>query len=198
MIKQFAKQFISIIGALYFKIKAMIFYRVNPKRINIMKDGKIYSKVRIIQMFSSGKITLGARAKIHKNTKIVLAGGNLQIGENTTIGENSIINCFSDVIIGESVVTADRINFITNTHNYEDVTKPICEQAGEAFPICIGKGSWIGINVTFLPGSSIGRNCVVGANAVVKGIYPDYCVIGGIPSIVLKQYDPITEKWIRK
>lgn len=44
--------------------------------------------------------------------------------------------------------------------------------------IIIGDGCWIGINATILGGTEIGKNSVA-AGAVVKGIYPDYCVICG-------------------
>lgn len=38
---------------------------------------------------------------------------------------------------------------------------------------------------------------MVGANAVVKGEFPDYCVIAGVPAVVVKKYDFETESWIK-
>lgn len=61
----------------------------------------------------------------------------------------------------------------------------------------ISKYSKIGINAVILAGTKIGKNCVVGANAVVKGEFPDYCVIAGVPAVVVKKYDFETESWIK-
>jgi acetyltransferase-like isoleucine patch superfamily enzyme len=36
---------------------------------------------------------------------------------------------------------------------------------------------------------------VVGANAVVRGKFPDYCVIVGIPAKIVKRYDFVTKQW---
>lgn len=35
------------------------------------------------------------------------------------------------------------------------------------------------------------------AGVVVKGVYPDYCLIGGIPAKIIKIYDKAKEKWIK-
>ena len=84
------------------------------------------------------------------------------------------------------------------THNYKDISKPINEQGGEARPIIVGDGSWIGINSTILDGTVIGKNCVVGAHSLVKGSFPDYCVIAGAPAKIIKRYNEQNKLWIRE
>jgi len=44
--------------------------------------------------------------------------------------------------------------------------------------------------VVVLPGSQIGKHVVVGANSVVTGHLPDFCVAVGSPARVIKQYSP--------
>ena len=39
-----------------------------------------------------------------------------------------------------------------------------------------------------LPGARIGKHVAVGANSVVTGVLPDYCVAVGAPARVIKQY----------
>ena len=41
-----------------------------------------------------------------------------------------------------------------------------------------------------LPGTSLGRNTVVAAGAVVRGTFPDHVVIGGVPAKVLRHLGP--------
>lgn len=35
----------------------------------------------------------------------------------------------------------------------------------------------------------------MGANAVVRGHFPDYSVIVGVPAHVVKRYNPETKEW---
>ena len=59
----------------------------------------------------------------------------------------------------------------------------------------IGDDSWIGENVCII-GASIGRHCVIGANAVVTKEIPDYCVAVGNPARVIKRYDFEQKDWV--
>ena len=72
---------------------------------------------------------------------------------------------------------------------------PVKNQPSISGEIVIGDGTWLGMNATVLAGSHIGKNCVVAAHSVVKGDFPDYCVLGGVPSRILKQYNKETGKW---
>ena len=142
-----------------------------------------------------GSLVIGHRTKIHKNTKIVVDGGNLVIGNNCSFGESNIFNCFDSIIIEDEVLTADRVSFICNKHSYENTSVAIINQTTAFGPIFVGKGSWLGINSVILPNTHIGRNSVVAANAVVKGHFPDYCILAGIPAKVIKRFNSLTEKW---
>ena len=142
-----------------------------------------------------GALAIGHHTKIHKKTKIVIDGGNLTIGGNCSFGESNIFNCFDNIIIEDEVLTADRVSFICNIHSYEDTSVAIINQICTSGPIFVGKGSWIGINSVILPNTHIGKNSVVAANAVVKGQFPDYCVLAGIPAKVIKQFNTLTNKW---
>ena len=104
-------------------------------------------------------------------------------------------NWSGGVNIGSGVLFADHISLIANEHVYEDTTSPIMSQECTSLPIVIGDGSWIGINATILGGTEIGKNSVVAAGAVVKGKFPDYCVVGGVPARVIKRYYPEEKEW---
>ena len=182
-----------IVFRLYWRIKIC-----HNGRVHISYSSWIGKKIRIIWRSNDGIMKLNENSKICDNAKIIMAGGDFCVGEGTCLGEGAIVNVFADVYIGDNVVTADNVNYITNTHFYEDITKPINWLGGTQNPIYIGDDSWIGINVTILDGTIIGKHCVVAANAVVKGIFPDYCVIAGIPAKIIKQYNFDAERWERK
>lgn len=60
--------------------------------------------------------------------------------------------------------------------------------------IVVGENSFVGANVTILPGVRIGRNCVIGAGAVVTKSIPDYSVAAGVPARVLSDTWAYAEK----
>ncbi|UTW12691.1 DapH/DapD/GlmU-related protein [Marinobacterium rhizophilum] len=53
--------------------------------------------------------------------------------------------------------------------------------SGYGAPIRIGDNSWLGGNVSVLPGIIIGCNCVAGAGSVVTRDLPDSVVAAGNP-----------------
>ena len=111
------------------------------------------------------------------------------------MGEYGIYNVFADIIIGSNIITADRVSFVTNIHQYEDVDTPVKDQVSTNDSIVIGDGTWIGMNATVLAGSKLGKHCIVAAHSVVKGEFPDYCVLGGTPAHIIKQYNPDSGIW---
>jgi acetyltransferase-like isoleucine patch superfamily enzyme len=89
---------------------------------------------------------------------------------------------------------SSNINILSTTHCIEgrswirDLDNEYIRHNGKLkdVPIIIGDECWIGLNVVIMPGTNLGRGCVVGANSVVKGSFPDYSVIGGVPAKILK------------
>ena len=59
----------------------------------------------------------------------------------------------------------------------------------------IGEGSFIGYGAAIQAGTILGKHCIVGTNAVVRGSYPDYSVIVGVPGRVIKRYNPKSGNW---
>lgn len=92
------------------------------------------------------------------------------------------------VTIGKDVLFASNVSLIANAHEYKDTLVPIKNQEEIPKEISIGAGSWIGIGAIILGETHIGKNCVVGAGSVVKGVFPDYCVIVGNPGKIMKRY----------
>lgn len=78
-----------------------------------------------------------------------------------------------------------RANIITNNHVFSDRQRPIMEQGVVCAPVTIEDDVWIGVNVTILPGVTVGKGSVLGAGAVVTKDVKPFTVVAGVPAKVM-------------
>lgn len=119
----------------------------------------------------------------------------LEIGNGSCIGNFNHIYATNKVIIGQNVLTADKVYISDNLHCYEDVHTPIIHQPIKQLnSVEIGDGTWLGENACII-GVKIGKNCVIGANSVVNKDVPDFCVAVGSPAKIIRRFNSITKEW---
>lgn len=124
--------------------------------------------------------------------------GHLKIGSGCVFGYNNHITAVRDVVIEDHVLTANNVYISDNLHAYEDVEVPVLHQPVRfKRRVLIGQGSWIGENACII-GASVGKNCVIGANAVVTHDIPDFSVAVGAPAVVIRYFDLHGKRWIAK
>jgi acetyltransferase-like isoleucine patch superfamily enzyme len=96
----------------------------------------------------------------------------------------------SRVVFGSNVFVTD--NYHGNTSNVDmNRMSSILTLPGE---VVIEDGAWIGNNVCILPGVTIGRGSIVGANSVVNSDIPPYTIAAGAPAKVKKTLHPRADK----
>ena len=64
--------------------------------------------------------------------------------------------------------------------------------------VSIGENSFIGAGAVILPGTQIGKLCIIGAGAVVKGEIPDYSVVVGNPCKVINDTRKYGDKILKE
>ena len=116
----------------------------------------------------------------------------VRIGDRTMIGRGSHIVGHFSIDIGDDIQTGPYVYITDQNHGYENPDEPVGAQWPNDVPVSIGSGSWIGTGVVILPGTTLGRNVVVAAGAVVRGTFPDHSVIAGVPARLVRRYDPET------
>lgn len=152
------------------------------KPVSLIGTKNIYVKDRV-------RIYPGVRMEAHN-------GGKIVINENCSIAQNFHITAEQEELIIEKNTTILGNVFITNIdHDYRDINKHIMDQEWKVRTTRIGEGSFIGFGAAIQAGTVLGKHCIVGTNAVVRGEYPDYCVIVGFPGRVIKKYNPDTKEW---
>ena len=114
----------------------------------------------------------------------------IKIGNNVKFSRGCHIGAIKKIVIEDNVLLGS--NVLINDHSHGetfDFSKPRHQlplySKGD---ILIGENTWIGDNAVILPGVHIGKNCVVGANAVVtKSFMDEGLVIAGNPAHIVKR-----------
>jgi len=112
----------------------------------------------------------------------------VRIGSRCVIGRGSHIVGHWLIDIGDDIQTGPFVYITDQNHSYEDPVEPIGRQWPTEAGVRIGSGSWLGANVIILPGAQIGEHVVVAAGAVVRGTFPDRCVIAGVPAKIVRRW----------
>jgi lipopolysaccharide O-acetyltransferase len=126
----------------------------------------------------------------------------LHFGDNVQLNDYVHITALQSVYVGNNVLMASRIYISDSAHgDYsgrgQDAhpDEPPAQRLLACKPVVIEDNVWLGDAVAVLPGVTIGRGTVVGANSVVTKSLPPYVVAVGAPAKPIKQYNFTTNKW---
>lgn len=109
-----------------------------------------------------------------------------QLGNGTKIGNNVILAYGGlGIVIHERAVIGDNVTIGTCV-TIGGTTKKV------AVPV-IGDNTIISSGAKILGPIEIGKNCVIGANAVVVDSIPDNCLAAGVPAKIVKENIDISD-----
>ncbi|WP_285596209.1 acyltransferase [Actinomycetospora sp. NBRC 106378] len=162
--------------------------KVRRKQPHIVLKGMVFlgKDVSLECRPGLGRLEIGRFTHIGDRTKVRCHEGSLRIGDKAVFGADNTINAYLDVEFGDATLLADWIYVCDFDHRYEDIHRPIKDQGIVKTPVRVGPETWVGTKVTILRGTTVGRGCVLGAHAVVKGIVPDYSVAVGAPARIVR------------
>ncbi len=144
------------------------------------------------------RIYIGSRVRIFPGLRAECHGdGRIFIHDNVAIGQGFHVTCIGDLHIGEGALITGYISVTDIEHEYESVGVPVIDQPMTWKKTEIGENCFIGMGARIQAGTILGKGCIVGTNAVVRGHFPDHSVIVGAPARVVKHYDPTSGKWKR-
>lgn len=123
----------------------------------------------------------------------------IDIGDRVVINAFTHIGAMQHITLGNDVGIASGVCIEDHHYEYEGAggERPLKKQPFRVAPVVIEDGAMIGEHVTILAGVTIGTNSWIGANSVVTGDIPAYCVAAGVPARVIRRLDPVTGKWGR-
>lgn len=178
---------------------------------NLLLTKLFYSKSRLIRFPFDIRnksnidlgigLTTGVGCRIEAFPKIK---GNivLQFGKNVQINDYVHITAMESVIIGNNVLLASKIYISDCSHgsycgdendspsNTIPAARPLY-----AKPVLIEDNVWLGEFVSVLPGVTIGKGTIVGANSVVAKSLPANVIAIGTPAKPIKKFNFETSRW---
>lgn len=114
----------------------------------------------------------------------------LRIGECVCINYRCHIGCINRITIGNHVLIGSNVLITDHAHGcFSEENKDIPWAKKKLYskgPVIIEDNVWIGENVCVMPGVTIGKGSVVGANTVVTHDIPPYSMAVGVPAKVIK------------
>ena len=120
---------------------------------------------------------IGEGTSIHTGLHLYNPTG-IEIGKDTIIGENAVLDGRGKIVIGNHVAFATGVMVYNSQHDIRDPQFVAITQ-----PVHIDDYVFIGPRAIILPGVHIGKGAVVGAGAVVTKNVPPGVVVGGVPAV---------------
>lgn len=194
MIKKYG--FIGTVRLLMSLVYTKLFFS-NARLIRLPFDIRNKRYIKIGDQFTTG---FGCRIEAFPLDK--MSRRCLTIGKNVEINDYVHIAAVKSVTIGDNVLMASKIYISDCLHgsysgdeNGDSPDTPPNARPLSASKVVIKDNVWLGEFVTVLPGVTIGKGTIVGANSVVSKSLPDYVIAVGTPAKPIKIFNFKSERW---
>lgn len=154
-----------------------------------------FKEIKYLYMEESSRIYKGSRIECITKWGNEKYSPIIKIGEKTSVEQFLHLTCANKIVIGKNVVISANVLITDINHSYEKIHMNAISQALEVKEVSIGDYSFIGMGSKIMPGTKIGKNCIIGANSIVVGEIPDYCVAVGTPAKIIKKYNFEKKVW---
>jgi len=152
-----------------------------PSGVQRGRDVTLGRGVRF-EVAPGARVVLGDGCLIGEGTRIVVAGGCVELGASVVLGERCTFVAHSGLTIGPGAQLGHGAVIVDFDHVFDDVERPIRAQPLASTPVTIGEGARIGLGASVLRGVQIGAWAIVDPRAVVTRNVAPGAHVGGVPA----------------
>jgi len=112
---------------------------------------------------------------------------NIHIGKDVFVGHFNYIDGFDQVTIGKGTQITNYVSILTHSSHDSLRLDPKNHQhyGLVSGSVEIGEFCYIGAHCVIMPGSKLGKGCIVSAYSYVSGEFPDYSILRGQPARII-------------
>lgn len=159
--------------------------RVHAQARSLGHAVHVYGPVRFL---GTRNVRLGAGGNLYDGVLFeTVDEGRIDVGANYRINRGCLLSAHDRITIGDNALIGEYVSIRDNNHEFDDVTKPICDQGFSVGAISIGDDVWIGRGAAVLKGVSIGSGAIIAANSVVTKNVPAMEIWAGVPARLLRR-----------
>jgi len=124
---------------------------------------------------------VGANVHIYPSA-LIYYPWNLQIGDDSSIGEWALVYNLGPVKIGQRTTISQRVHLCAGTHDYKDAAMPLIKS-----PIAVGDEVWVCADAFIGPSVTVADRAIVAAASVVVKDVSTGTIVGGNPAKYIKE-----------
>lgn len=187
----------TIINLLLFPIRLLHYNEIHLST-KLSPQAKIYYKHKIslsknvliennVSLLASGNLKIGENTRLYQNSIVKCQNGDVSLGKNCSIQPPCFIGGAGGIIIKDNVRIAPGVMMFSFDHNFKRTDIPITKQGIKLGKITIEDDVWVGSNAVILKGVTIGTGSIIAAGSVVNKNVPPYSIVGGVPAKIIKK-----------
>jgi acetyltransferase-like isoleucine patch superfamily enzyme len=112
----------------------------------------------------------------------IVQSNRLSVGKHFGCNSGTYINAIGRITMGDYVLLGSNVTISSGMHPIDGAFPPIFARPVVPQPIAIEDDVWIAAGAVILPGVTLRRGTVIGANAVVSSDTEEYGVYVGAPA----------------
>jgi len=155
-----------------------------------------------VQVFGWNNTLIGENTSVGEgsvlivNNRTTTSEKKIVIGDKCIIGRNNFFSAGNSIRLREYVMTTYGCRFLGANHHFNDPSQPyILTGVSNENDIYIGVNCWIGFGVTVIGNVRIGHGSVIGADSLISKDVPPFSVVIGNPQRIIRRYDFNKKEW---
>ncbi len=143
----------------------------------------------VLRLSPRSNLRVSGRVQISRDCNVALDyDATLTIGGETIFNEGCSVSCYSDTTIGSGCAISWGVRILdSDIHKLLRDGETTPRAPSPHAPINIGKDCWVGANAVVLKGTQLGDGSVVAAGAVVASKVPPSSLVAGVPARVVRE-----------